>query len=101
MPTLVGTDTQLQIQSDDNLLYNIQELKWPGHTDHPEAPKTRYEDNYAIHQSDSQQNPEPVQGITTEIITELSKVTASGVQGEIFCCKLCSQTTLVRQNPIH
>ena len=87
MPTLVGTSTQLQLQSNNNLLDGIQDSTSPGHTGHNEAPKTQDEYNSVSQQSDSQRNPEPMQGITTAMTTELPKVTSSAVQGKIFYLK--------------
>ena len=85
MPTLEVTSNNLQLQSNDNLQDNIQDSIRPGHTSRPNGTKTRDEENSASQQSNSHWNPEPVQGITTSMTTELSKATASDVQGEIFC----------------
>ena len=87
MPTLAGTNTQLQLHCNDILSNNIQDLKRPGNTGHNKAPKTRDEENSTNQQINSQRNPEPVQEITRAMITQLSKVTASDVQGKIFCLK--------------
>ena len=71
LPTLAGTNTQLQLQSNDNLSDNIQGSTRLGHTGHPEAHNTWDEDNSLIHQSYLHQNPEPVQRIAISMITEL------------------------------
>ena len=84
MPNLAVTHNQLQIQSKYILLDNIQDLTMPEHDGNPKAPNTRDEDRSAIQQSDSQRDNEPLQGVTTEMITELSKVTTSDVLGKIF-----------------
>ena len=59
----------------------------PGHNGHPEEPKTRDEDRSTRQKSNLQKKPEPVQGVTTKMITELSKVSASEVHSKIFCLK--------------
>ena len=41
-----------------------------------------------------------MQGITTATITELSKVTASDVQGEIFCLQAMFQNYAGKAEPI-
>ena len=71
LPTLAGTNTQLQLQSNDNLLDNIQDSTRLGHTGHPVVHKTWDEDDSLIQQSYLHQNPEPVQRIAISMITEL------------------------------
>ena len=65
MPTLAETDTQLKLQSNDNLLDNIKDSTSLRHIGYLEAHKTWDKYNSAINHRDSYCNPKPVQEITT------------------------------------